>query len=549
MQRRFLFTLMLCLMLAPVCARGAQSSGDMVAEEIRERIEGGGITGGLSEGTCQVSSLRVLPEIYKRRGYRPIWVKAQSVEQLLEAIQEIYHDGLDPKDYHLEEIRSLLAQTDTTASSDPSLAASRDLLLTDAFILLANHSACGKEDPLTHHPQWNLDRKIDGSDPVMFIEKAIEAPSLMQAIDAWKTRHPYYGRLKAALADYRAIRARGGWARVPTGPALRKGRIDPRIAALRGRLAITDHLSKTPGDPMTFDGRLEQALKNFQRRHGLKPDGVLGKATLQALNVPVEDRIDQIRVNLERTRWVLRDPDSTYVLVDIAGFHVFFLKDNQVVWSSRAQVGKPYRDTPVFRSIINFVEFNPVWTVPKGIFEKDILPAVRKDPRYLGKKGITIMDRSGRAVNPKTIDWSLYPGRPFPYKLRQNPGPNNALGRIKIVFPNEYLVYLHDTPSKELFEKEDRAFSSGCIRVEKPFELAELLLDDPSIWSLPNIMAAVDSKKTKKVFLPRPVPIMLQYWTVEVDETGVISFKKDPYNQDVSVLKGLGRDAGITPVP
>lgn len=549
MQRRFLVTLMLCLMLAPVCARGAQSFDDMVAEEIRERIEGGGITGGLSAGTCQVSSLRVLPELYKRRGYRPFWVKAQSVEELLEAIQETYHDGLDPKDYHLEEIRRLLAQTGTTASSDPSLAASRDLLLTDAFILLANHSACGKEDPLTHHPQWNLDRKIDGANPVMFIEKAIEAPSLMQAIDAWKTRHPYYGRLKAALADYRAIRARGGWARVPTGPALRKGRIDPRITALRGRLAITDHLSKTPGDPMTFDGRLEQALKGFQRRHGLKPDGVLGKATLQALNVPVEDRIDQIRVNLERTRWVLRNPDSTYVLVDIAGFHVFFLKDNQVVWSSRAQVGQPYRDTPVFRSIINFVEFNPAWTVPQGIFEKDILPAVRKDLRYLGKKGITIMDRSGRAVNPKTIDWSLYPGRPFPYKLRQNPGANNALGRIKIVFPNEYLVYLHDTPSKELFEKEDRAFSSGCIRVEKPFELAELLLDDPSIWNLPNIMAAVDSKKTQKVFLPRPVPILLQYWTVEVDETGVISFKKDPYNQDASVLEGLGRDAGITPVP
>lgn len=549
MPRRILVTLMLCLMLTPVCAHGSQSFDAIVAGKIRGMMEGGTITGGLGVGTCQVSSLRVLPELYKRRGYRPVWVRPQSVEQLVEAIQETYHDGLDPKDYHLEEIRLLLAQTNTTASSDPSLAASRDLLLTDAFIRLANHSACGKEDPLTHHPQWNLDRKIDGADPVVFIEKAIEAPSLTQAIDERKTRHPYYGLLKAALADYRAIRASGGWARVPFGPALKKGRIDPRVAALRARLAVTDHLQETSGDPMTFDSRLEQALRDFQRRHGLKPDGVLGKGTLQALNVPVEDRIDQIRVNLERTRWVLHDVDTTYVLVDIAGFRVFFLRDNRIIWSCRAQVGQPYRDTPVFRSSISSVEFNPAWTVPQGIFEKDILPAVRKDPGYLGKKGIQVMDRSGRAVNPKTVDWSLYPARPFPYKLRQNPGPVNALGRIKIVFPNEYLVYLHDTPSKELFEKEDRAFSSGCIRVEKPFELAELLLDDPSTWSLPSIMAAVDSKKTQKVLLQRPVPILLQYWTVEVDETGVVSFKKDPYNQDAAVLEGLGRDAGITPVP
>ncbi len=315
---------------------------------------------------------------------------------------------------------------------------------------------------------------------------------------------------------------------------------------MRKRLAMTDALLDST-DPMVFDESLEQAVIRFQRRHGLKEDGVVGRNVLDALNVPAEERIDQIRVNLERARWVLRHLDDTFVLVDIAGFRVFFQKNNQIVWSCKAQVGRPYRDTPVFKSRITHVEINPTWVVPPTIFEKDILPGIRKDRRYLKKKNITVLDGKGRPVNPLSINWSLYPRQHFPFTLRQDPGKNNALGRIKIMFPNKYFVYLHDTPHKELFAQEERTFSSGCIRIEKPFELAELLLGDPDIWNQAGFMKAVRSERTRTVFLPGPVTILLLYWTVEVDDDGVIYFKRDPYNRDREVLEGLGRDAEITP--
>jgi L,D-transpeptidase YcbB len=545
MLQKILVALLCFFLFLPADTSRAQSQNDIVAGMIQERLQDAPVSGGLSVGTCQVSSLRVLPELYKRRGYRPIWVNAQSMEQLVHAIEETYEDGLDPQDYHLEEIRQQ-AMGREGPSPDPALAAARDLLLTDAFIRLANHSNCGKEDPISHHPQWNLDRKIGGTDPVAFIEKAIEEPSITQTVNSWKIRHPYYSRLKAVLARYRAIRDRGGWELVPGGPTLKRGMIDPRVLTLRRRLAVTDTLEGAVSDPMTFDGNLAQALRGFQHRHGLKEDGMAGKGTLEALNLPVEERIDQIRVNLERARWVLRDLGDTYVLVDIAGFRVFFQKDDRIIWSCKAQVGQPYRDTPVFKSDITSVELNPSWVVPPSILEKDVLPAVQKDPGYLKKHDITVFDSKGGVVNPKNIDWSRYPRRPFPYTLRQKPGAGSALGRIKISFPNEYLVYLHDTPHKELFEREDRTFSSGCIRLEKPFELAELLLDDPSRWGMGNIMKAVESGKTQRVSLPRPVSILLLYWTVEVDEGGSVYFKKDPYHQDTAVLLELGRDSDIS---
>lgn len=548
MSKKILFILLSCFMLVHSGTGRAQQEDDIVAGIIRQKLGEAPITIGLSVGTCQISSMSVLPELYKRRSYRAIWVDEQAAGQLIKAIEETYQDGLDPNDYYWDEIVHLKAMIGAGTPRDPALVASLDLLLTDAFIRLANHASCGKEDPLTFHPQWNLDRKIDDTAPVVFIEKALESPSITKTIDGWKIRHPYYSELKAGLAQYRAIRDRGGWEVVPGGSTLRKGMIDPRVADLRRRLAITDNLQEDSGDPMTFDGMLEQAVTRFQLRHGLKEDGVVGKETLEALNVPVEDRIDQIRVNLERSRWVLHDLGDRYVLVDIAGFRVYFHKDNKIVWSCKAQVGQPYRDTPVFKSSIQYIQFNPPWFVPPTIFNKDVLPAVQKDPLYLRKKNIMVIDSRGREVNQGTINWSQYPRLPFPYTLRQNPGPESALGRIKISFPNQYSVYMHDTPHKELFEKEERTFSSGCIRLEKPFELAELLFDDPAKWSLQDIMNAIDTGETRTVSLPRPVTILLLYWTVGVDEGGIISFRKDPYNRDSAVLDGLGRDSEIRPV-
>ena len=539
MTSRSLIILLFGLILQSFVAGHISAQDDTVAEAIREKVEQIKLKNELKVGNSQISSFRVLPGLYQRRDFRPIWTDTVMQEELISSIEDTYKEGLDPNDYHLEEINRLRAQLNTSDPQDPRMLALFDLLLTDSLARLAYHSIFGKEDPLTHHPHWNLAVKIDDLDPVGFLEKAIESDSLARTISGWKPQLPIYQQLIMALAKYRSIQANGGWNPVPLGPTLRKGLEDQHVPLLRQRLAATGDLTDKSTDSMVFDETLEQAVIHFQGRHRLHPDGAVGRKTLEALNVSVEKRIDQIRVNLERARWVLHALGEEFVLVDIAGFHVFIYQDRKVIWTSRVQVGKPYRNTPVFKSSIEYLEFNPTWTIPPGILSKDILPATKNDPDYLNKRNINVLDRNGNLVDQSSIDWSQYPGRSFPYMLRQEPGPNNALGRVKFIFPNKHFVYLHDTPSKSFFEQTSRTFSSGCIRVENPFELAELLLNDPSNWSYDKIMEVVDSKQTRKVFLDKPMPVLLLYWTVTVEEDGTVHFKEDPYGRDNAVMEGL----------
>jgi len=221
---------------------------------------------------------------------------------------------------------------------------------------------------------------------------------------------------------------------------------------------------------------------------------------------------------------------------------VSLVRNGQTVWNARAQVGKPYRETPVFRSTMKHLVFNPTWTVPPTILAEDILPRVKRDPDYLRHKNIEVINRKGKVINPKSINWSKYTARNFPYQLRQGPGPSNALGRVKFMFPNQHLVYLHDTPSKSLFDRAERTFSSGCIRTEDPFTLAELLLDDKSNWNQESIRKVIDSKKTRTVRLTKPLSVMLLYWTVDVDDQGIVNFKKDVYGRDKRIIAALHGD-------
>jgi murein L,D-transpeptidase YcbB/YkuD len=364
----------------------------------------------------------------------------------------------------------------------------------------------------------------------------------------------YYTRLQAALAQYRDIDAQGGWKPVSAGPPLKLGMADARVLALRERLIATGDLTEGSSQPTVFDASAAEAVKRFQRRHGLEIDGAAGRNTLEALNVPVAARIDQIRVNLERARWVLHEIAGQFVVVDIAGFRALYVRDDEVVWTARAQVGRPYRETPVFKSAITYLVLNPTWTVPPGILTQDVLPAVRRDRSYLRKRNLHVIDAGGKRLDPSKLDWSKYTGGNFPYQLRQDPGPANALGRIKFMFPNPHLVYLHDTPSKELFDKPERVFSSGCIRIENPLELAELLLNDPERWSREQIARAIDTHVTRTVFLETPVPVLLLYWTVDVSREGVIMFRKDIYDRDQAVLEALNgefrfRKRPLLPVP
>jgi murein L,D-transpeptidase YcbB/YkuD len=517
----------------------ALATDHTIAEIIRNKVEQIRTTETLQIDDVQIASITVLPELYENNGFQRLWTNSQNVEDLFKAIRTIDEDGLRPDDYNFTNIEKLQSQIDSGTPSDPALLADFDMLLTDSLIRLGYHLIFGKVDPEDHHPHWNLAVEIDDDEPVVAIQEILGAGNLAKEIEALRPQNIIYNQFKSALKKYRAIKTDGGWEPLPEGPTLKKGMKDNRILLLRKRLKITSDLEADASNSESFDDQLEQAVIRFQNRHHLTADGAVGKQTLAALNVPVEDRIDQIRINLERARWVLHAISGQFVIADIAGFEVFVYQDNEIVWTSRVQVGRPYRRTPVFKAEIKYLDLNPTWTIPPGILAKDILPAVKKDPNYLKNRNIKVIDRTGKAVNQNKIKWSKYTGRNFPYQLRQDPGPNNAMGLIKIMFPNKHLVFIHDTPSKSLFERTDRTFSSGCIRTEKPFELAELLLDDPDKWNAESFKQAIDSGRTQTVKLPKPVPILLFYWTVAVDPDGTVRFKKDPYKRDAEVLQGL----------
>lgn len=488
-----------------------------------------------------ISSKSFLPEFYRQRDYQLAWPAQLANARALSArILSSHEEGLVAADYHAAKIQQLLAE-----SSGKQFPEARqvdlDIMLSEALARYAYHLRFGKVNPEKLDADWNMQRSFKSQDPLVALQSVIDSADFNAQLDARITQLPVYKQFRQALASYRAIRAAGGWPVIAEGQTLKPGMQDARAPLLRQRLQITGDLpaAAAANSSSDYDATLEEAVKHFQLRHGLDADGVLGKGTLAAMNVPVDARINQLRVNLDRARWVSQDIPETYVIVDIAGFNARLIRNGEVIWDEPAQVGKPYRKTPVFRQDMTYLELNPTWTIPPTILTKDVLPKVKKDPSYLQKKNFEVLTQDGKVVDPNSIDWSSTSGRGFPYIIRQTPGPHNALGRVKFMFPNPHFVYLHDTPSKELFDRSSRAFSSGCIRVRNPFRLAELLLQDEDGWDRQQIDAAVDSLKQQRVSLSEPVPVLLLYWTVNVDAAGTVYFKEDIYERDAKVLAGL----------
>jgi murein L,D-transpeptidase YcbB/YkuD len=390
---------------------------------------------------------------------------------------------------------------------------------------------------------------LGGREPVLAIPEIIASPvPLRQQLDEAAPRSGFYRALQKHLATYRQIAAAGGWPRVPEGATLHPGDTDPRVAAIRARLLVTGDLpADSDATSSIFDDELKAAVIEFQERQGLDADGVVGKASYEAMNVPVETRIDQLRLSLERLRWVRSERDERFIAVNIASFRVFFVSDGHITWTSRVMVGKPYRQTPVFRGTLSYMEINPTWTVPPTILRNDVLPAIKKDPSYLQTKNMSVIDRDGRKVDPASVDWQSYRSS-IPYSIRQEPGPKNALGEIKFIFPNKHFVFLHDTPDRSLFARPERTFSSGCIRVEHPFELAELIMNDPATWDQAALKKVRDSHQTRRINTPK-LPVLVLYLTASVEQDGRPRFLKDVYARDAAVLKALDGEVIISPLP
>tara|TARA_R110000868_G_scaffold39980_16_gene138669 strand:+ start:501 stop:1787 length:1287 start_codon:yes stop_codon:yes gene_type:complete len=340
-----------------------------------------------------------------------------------------------------------------------------------------------------------------------------------------------------AISMYRQIEGWGGWQPIPQGEQLRKGMRDPRVAMLRKRLLTTGDMSASEGDQLAFDDSVFEGLRRFQVRHGLFPDGVMGRGTVNALNVPVAERIRLLEVNLKRLSDVAPTLGKRYVFVNIAGQEVEAVENGEVALRKRVIVGKEDRQTPELTSKVNFIALNPYWNVPLSIATKDLLPKIKANPKFLSRMGIRVFRGwadTSTEVDPATVNWSD-PSVTKAYRLRQDPSRLNSLGTVKINFPNNQAVYLHDTPVKSLFGRNARNFSSGCVRVEDVRDLVAWLLEDNNGWNRARIDQTVSSGEHMDVTLTQNVPIYLMYLTAWVGEDGVVNFRDDVYKRDAKI--------------
>jgi murein L,D-transpeptidase YcbB/YkuD len=465
-----------------------------------------------------------LPCFYDRRSFAPAWIADMGLrpqaDELLAAVADAPADGLRPEDYHLADLQRRLLQARTQAS--PADLAELDLALTDAFLRLAADLAHGKVNPELIYSDCAID--VPEVDLPGRLESALAAGSVRKALADLAPAHAGYRALKQALAAYRT---KSDWPAVPAGPPLKPGDRNERVAALRARLEASGDLA--PPDPAAppvesdlFDAPLQAAVRVFQERHGLDADGAIGPATLEALDVPVADLVRQIEVNLDRWRWLPRDLGERYVMVNIAGFTLDVVEAEKPALSMRVVAGKPTSSTPMFTGTMSNIVLNPYWNVPPGILKNEILPKIQRDPGYAARENLEVL-----------------PGN----KVRQRPGANNALGKIKFLFPNRFNVYLHDTPSRSLFSRSVRTFSHGCIRVEKPLDLAEYLLRDDPAWTREKIEKVLGDGRERWLAVPRPLPVHLVYWTAWVDGAGVLQFRKDVYGRDRPLLEMLAAEA------
>jgi L,D-transpeptidase YcbB len=525
------------------------SPEELVAAQIRIRIETAGVVTELRAGGEPVYASSELPEFYIQRLYQPAWSDSNGpirlVDDLVNSIRGADLEGLRPEDYHLTAIEILLSavRDDLLSGAEilPDRWAELDLLLTDAFMEYGSHLLAGRVNPETIKPEWVANRR--GADFASLLKFALALGDVAGTLEKLALPQRGFQRLREALAHYRALAAEGGWPTIPDGPTLKLGDKSLSVIALKERLLIEGDMEITEReDPELFDESIELALKRFQKRHGLTDDGEMGDKTRAQLNVSVEHRVEQLELNLERWRWLPQDMGQRHIIVNIAAFQLKVVEDNAGVMAMRVVVGLPYHHTPVFSDIIRYLVLNPYWHVPRSIAVNDILPKVKNDPSYLTKQKLKVFQGVGsetREIDISAVDWSNINSSDFPFVLRQEPGPINALGRIKFMFPNKFNVYLHDTPTQPLFEETQRDFSHGCIRIQKPFELALYLLQQDPLWNRETLQLVLTQAVDRSITLPEPIPVHLLYWTAWADEDGTIQFREDIYDQDAPLLKAL----------
>jgi murein L,D-transpeptidase YcbB/YkuD len=481
---------------------------------------------------------------YEKRGHQPAWIEDAAprpqMEALSKALWAAEHEGLDPQLYNVSLLDARRHEASkgflTKQGFNPAEAGTLDVWLTYLYLKYSSDLADGLSDLAKADPTWKI--VPEKFDPLAHLEQALEQGNITESLDALKPENEQYKSMRQALAEYRRVAKNGGWGTVPANLKLKPNQNHAGVPALAKRLAATgDYEGTVPADgqPAAYSPELVEAVKRFQRRHGLQDDGIVGAPTVAELNVPVDQRIAQLELNLERWRWLPNDLGERHILVNIPEYRLEVWEGNKVPLTMRVVVGKEDTQTPIFADTMTHIVFSPYWNVPPDIAQGETLPSVMSDPTFLQRQNMEVVDKSGNVLDPSMIDLS----DPSAYRFRQRPGASNSLGLVKFMFPNQFNVYLHDTPADSLFARATRSYSHGCVRVEQPTQLAEYLLRDQPEWTSARINEAMHAGEEKHVKLKTPIPVYLGYWTARVSPDGIVQFRKDIYNVDSRLTKLL----------
>ena len=521
----------------------AISNADKVSELIQEKIMR---FSGKKRFACRSElnlGISLIPSFYIQRKFSPAWMGKNGefplADDLLEEIKNCEKHALIPEYYHYKAIETLINTVrnkhDLPSPMFQDIAADLDILLTDTFFLFSSHLLYGFVNLEAVHikgESFNPDIDLAG-----ILNDALKDHTIRKALQNLSPHHQEYLNLQSALKKYRELAAQNEPSGISVGKILRYGVSQERVRALRNRLIFLGDLKAAETqNPTFFDHDLEKAVKRFQFRHGLTVDGIAGEQTVAAMNVSVRTRLRQIEFNMERWRWLPRDLGTKYILVNIANSKLSVVEHNRPIMEMRVVVGKRFRKTPVFSGKMLYLVINPYWNVPTKLALRDLAPKVCSDPGYLAARNIKVYknwQHDSPEIDPALINWCTLTRKSyFPYKLQQTSGPYNPLGKIKFIFPNKYAVYLHDTPDKSLFDKTLRYFSHGCIRVEKPYLLAEFLLKSNPRWTKEAFLNLLESSTRKNVSLNEQIPVYITYITAWEDRNGVVHFLNDVYKQD-----------------
>ncbi len=483
--------------------------------------------------------LSAISVFYAAKDFKAIWLlnnqPIAKAKDLVEAINRAEEDGLHPGDY------DALALYQKLGAGNESTLADLEVHLSTSLVSIAQHMNAGRVDPSAVNRETVIYPASLSAEEIL--RKADRTRSIKAFIRLLAPHTPRYERMRVALAHYRQMAKNGDWPVIPEGEVLKPGMEDPRIPLLQQRLAISGDLPNSlTGTGVLYDAPLVESVKRFQWRHGLAQDGVIGPNTLAQINVPIEARIKALELNIERRRWMQNDYGPHYVFANLADQVVKVVKNGKTVHAELIQVGQPYHRTPVFTDEMEYLEFNPYWNVPKSIAVNELLPNLKANPNHYSSQGFEVL-KNGQVVSASSVPWHSFSKANFPVRLRQGPGKKNALGRVKFMFPNNFNVYMHDTPSKKNFQRASRFFSHGCLRLQDPLKMAEVLLGEQG-WDRSKIDATVTSGKRTVVKLDQTIPVHIAYLTAWANKDGSVHFRKDVYERDPILEAALAKVRG-----